>query len=602
MARLPVPGTDDGAWGALLNEFLRVAHREDGTLRGVCKVINVCDFGAKGDGVSATDAVERETAAFRSAFAAVPDAGAIVCIPPGTYLVRGGFSLKSKTYLKGAGGATVLKLAGPGNTMFLSKSVSDVTVEHFSIDMNGITGVTGTARSFANGLAFRADADKPVTCERLRIRDIHIFDGTGLNVCCRHGILVLESTHVWIERCHLSDGLRIKAGGIGDRLIIEGNIVENGNDNAITIATTSVPSQTINYIIRNNMVSAASGSSIYVGDDGAIPVADNQPSDVIYQNIVIDGNILLGPVARAGQVMLIVRLASTTERLHIVNNILVNEGPWQDFTVGIAISRQTPLARDGRDVLIANNSIEGIFNYAGIWVRNVQNVRIANNQIARQKEATPEKSVGDGIRLGDVDTVAVEGNIVSDRQVGLHLQGPCAKVVIAGNTIRNSVRQGVAFTFPNAEPFTAAARLIGNTITGNGGAGVEQANNGTYDTHYLFNDLRDNAGGPFRGVGSISTRLGNLGTPEQILQHISGTTTWEPPLASVGAVASTTVLVPGTQIGDTVTIGFTQPLPVGALLTGAVTAANTVTATLVNLTGRDLDLPLGTLRADVWRH
>jgi len=65
---------------------------------------------------------------------------------------------------------------------------------------------------------------------------------------------------------------------------------------------------------------------------------------------------------------------------------------------------------------------------------------------------------------------------------------------------------------------------------------------------------------------------------------------------------ASTVPVPEAQIGDTVAIGFTQPLPVGALLTGAVTAANTVTATLVNLTGRDLDLPLGTLRADVWRH
>jgi len=58
----------------------------------------------------------------------------------------------------------------------------------------------------------------------------------------------------------------------------------------------------------------------------------------------------------------------------------------------------------------------------------------------------------------------------------------------------------------------------------------------------------------------------------------------------------------GGYIGDTVAISFTQPLPVGELLAGAVTAANTVTATLVNLTDRDLDLPLGTLRADVWRH
>jgi hypothetical protein len=31
MPRLPVPGTDNENWGGLLNEFLRVAHRDDGT-------------------------------------------------------------------------------------------------------------------------------------------------------------------------------------------------------------------------------------------------------------------------------------------------------------------------------------------------------------------------------------------------------------------------------------------------------------------------------------------------------------------------------------------------------------------------------------------
>lgn len=36
--RLPIPGSDDGAWGDLLNEYLRVAHTEDGSLKnGVVK-------------------------------------------------------------------------------------------------------------------------------------------------------------------------------------------------------------------------------------------------------------------------------------------------------------------------------------------------------------------------------------------------------------------------------------------------------------------------------------------------------------------------------------------------------------------------------------
>lgn len=35
MARLPEPGQDDGTWGGILNEFLRVAHSNDGTLKPI---------------------------------------------------------------------------------------------------------------------------------------------------------------------------------------------------------------------------------------------------------------------------------------------------------------------------------------------------------------------------------------------------------------------------------------------------------------------------------------------------------------------------------------------------------------------------------------
>jgi len=33
-ARLPVPGSDDGIWGTVLNDFLLVSHNCDGTLQG----------------------------------------------------------------------------------------------------------------------------------------------------------------------------------------------------------------------------------------------------------------------------------------------------------------------------------------------------------------------------------------------------------------------------------------------------------------------------------------------------------------------------------------------------------------------------------------
>lgn len=33
MSRLPIPGSDNGTWGKILNDFLEVAHNEDGTLK-----------------------------------------------------------------------------------------------------------------------------------------------------------------------------------------------------------------------------------------------------------------------------------------------------------------------------------------------------------------------------------------------------------------------------------------------------------------------------------------------------------------------------------------------------------------------------------------
>jgi hypothetical protein len=39
MARLPVIGSDADRWGDVLNEFLRVSHHADGTLKGVYPVV-----------------------------------------------------------------------------------------------------------------------------------------------------------------------------------------------------------------------------------------------------------------------------------------------------------------------------------------------------------------------------------------------------------------------------------------------------------------------------------------------------------------------------------------------------------------------------------
>src|SRR6266702_4440519 len=113
MSRLPQPGSDNGVWGSVLNDFLLQEHtsagalkiRTDGTLNayyqkpgsGIPKtdfassvqttldasypIINVKTYGATGNG--STD----DTTAIQNAINAVSSSGGTVLLPAGTYIV-----------------------------------------------------------------------------------------------------------------------------------------------------------------------------------------------------------------------------------------------------------------------------------------------------------------------------------------------------------------------------------------------------------------------------------------------------------------------------------------------------------------------------------
>jgi hypothetical protein len=71
---------------------------------------------------------------------------------------------------------------------------------------------------------------------------------------------------------------------------------------------------------------------------------------------------------------------------------------------------------------------------------------------------------------------------------------------------------------------------------------------------------------------------------------------WDPGNVRDGAMTSTTVSLIGAVIGDPVSVGFSQAVPAGAILSISVTATDTVTVTLLNKTGAPLHLKPGILR------
>lgn len=91
---------------------------------------------------------------------------------------------------------------------------------------------------------------------------------------------------------------------------------------------------------------------------------------------------------------------------------------------------------------------------------------------------------------------------------------------------------------------------------------------------------------------------GTLPSTIDTSRGLFGTRVWNPAPIAAGATASATIVVTGAVVSDLVTgVSFTEVLPDGMLLAASVTAADTVTATLVNHTAGTVDLATGTLRA-----
>lgn len=184
MPRLPVPGGDTNTWGSVLNDFLAISHKTDGTLKGIENAVNVRDYGATGDGT--TD----DSSAIQAAINA-SSSGSVVFFPGGTYIIGTTVYLKSSRTYRGTGRATVIKQKANTTLTYMLDILSsepiprtDMIIEDLFFDGDrahntAYTGGSGFTQNNGIRLFNCIDCTMRNVTVRHTGRDGVVLDGTG---------------------------------------------------------------------------------------------------------------------------------------------------------------------------------------------------------------------------------------------------------------------------------------------------------------------------------------------------------------------------------------------------------------------------------------
>jgi hypothetical protein len=126
---------------------------------------------------------------------------------------------------------------------------------------------------------------------------------------------------------------------------------------------------------------------------------------------------------------------------------------------------------------------------------------------------------------------------------------------------------------------------------------VDTGSNGCTVADTFYN--RSNNGGTMVDGGTAST-IRNVRDAATNIVYLTGRKTFDWPNLVTAAASQTTVSVPGAKLGDKAVASMS--IPIGNLaMTAVVSAADTVTVTLINLSGVAVDLGSGTLFCEVSR-
>jgi pectate lyase-like protein/copper-binding protein NosD len=385
------------------------------------KVLDVKDFGAKGDGVS------DDTPAIQAAINAA-DNGTTISFPAGAYNVAN-FAVKNRSGLSflGQGKNSVIKQRSGAPRIATFEGSRDIVISKLAFDANGITSYGGVVFYAVTGVriennAFIDSAPKPVSgTDRYSFvfargsvpsRDIKILNN------------VIEDLQLEVDH---SQGV-----------VIEGNSVKRAVATAgIGIFTVGDGAMAEDYQITNNTVIDPFGSGFSIGID---PPTDN---NCIFRRITIAGNQVIR--TKTGGYGIRVGTPDNSKKTtgNVFEDIVIKDNhirieksaPAPDRLIFANSSPAAALVF--KRLAVARNTIENHGSKGGryaIDLRRVQNSVVADNTV---------RGAVNGISLGgDLLSNQIRNNEVEASEVAYALDGSLGGNKVTNNRIVGKPQQG----------------------------------------------------------------------------------------------------------------------------------------------------------------
>jgi hypothetical protein len=301
-------------------------------------------------------------------------------------------------------------IGGTGVFLAAATEVTDVAIQSCGFDVNG---------NPTNFLAvISVNPGRPTRSRNIRVRANRFHDSAipgRMSAAQRQYILLLNCDECVVENNRLSEGGRIKVGRPGSKLVIRENLVENANDNAITVVDIGA-GVSEDILIQGNRVVGPRGVGIFFGADGE----DQPDAGLTTRKVRISGNQIQGDWITA---CILGMLPEKADDIRVTNNRCLKTGTCGLFSAGISIRRTvTPTSR-ATNIVVDHNTIESNIGWVpgslpaldmgGIFVGGIHDgVSLTNNKIAKVGPRAIFFHIS-----ADVTSATVTGNIMTGGNV-----------------------------------------------------------------------------------------------------------------------------------------------------------------------------------------